>query len=578
MMGGKNTKANFQILDCTVRDGGYLNNWHFDKKMVKELYRSLSKTGVDIIELGFRNTVENSEAGPWHCVSEEMLEELVSGISGAAVGLMLDFDKADTKGIRRFDKSPVKIYRVACHKNKAVEAIRMCEDIKGKGYVTSIQLMGIVTYSQEDFDRVMKPLKESSLDYVYFADSYGSLLPQDISRYIKIFKQTGKKVGFHAHNGLQLAFANTLEAINNGIDIVDGTVYGMGRGAGNLPIEALITYLEKTLSHKKYNSMPVLDLIDRYFVALKHQLTWGYSLPYMLSGIFEVHPDYAKKIIDYHEYNMDDMVKVLEVVKGMAPVGFKTEIMERVINSGFVSSLGELEDSGHHNEQQLRRLINKYPLKYKDRHKDRDFLILANGPTLKEHKQDIDRFVKSYNPVVMGANYLGGLFKPDYHAFSNKKRFATYMEEVDRESALLLSTSFSERFIKDYTDRPYDRIVHLNRVSKNFEIKDDVITSNCRTISILMIAVAIVMGAKRIFIAGMDGYKSKENFLSKNVHFYRESDEAENFKLLMEKHNWNEMLLNGISSFLISQGKEGLHIITPTSHKYFYSSVYNWIK
>ena len=225
----------------------------------------------------------------------------------------------------------------------------------------------------------------------------------------------------------------------------------------------------------------------------------------------------------------------------------------------------------------MQNLRQGHTVTYEDRYKGRDFLILANGPTLKKYKDDIDEFAGEYDPVILGANYLGGLLVPHYHAFSNKKRFINYVDQVDERSKLLLSSSFDKEFIASYTKRDYETIVHLNRVSNHFSIKDGIITSNCRTVSILLIAVAIVMGAKRLFIAGMDGYKDKENFVSGGVHFYKESEEGENLRMLVEKHNWNEKVINSINSFLTLQNKEGLHIITPTSHKCFYNSVNNWI-
>lgn len=566
----------FEILDCTIRDGGYLNNWNFDKKMVREMCRNISKTGVDIVEIGFRNPPK-ADTGIWYCTPEKMIDSLAKETSQIKIALMVDYNAADLTLIPDAAGSLVEMYRVACHKDKVFNAIELCEKIKEKGYTTSIQLMGTVTYSEKELSDIIEPLARSSIDYVYFADSYGSLFPTDIKRYINKLGQTGKKIGFHAHNGLQLAFANTLEAINSGIDIVDGTVYGIGRGAGNLPLEVLLVYLEKTLNNKQYNSIPVLDLIDRYFMALKDSLKWGYVLPYMLSGIFEVHPTYAKQLVAAHEYSIDDMIKVLDLVKELEPVGFNKNIMDKIINSGFVSSVEELEDT-QHDEAELQQLLESYPVDCKDRHAGKDFLILANGPTLREYEKEINEFIKRHKPIVMGANYLGGLVHPDYHAFSNKKRFITYVDHVDKKSVLLISSNFDDNFIQEHTNRNYERIVHLNRVSGNFGIKDNVIMSNCRTISILLIAEAIILGAKRIFVAGMDGYKSKENFLSDNVHFYKESDEAETFKSLIRKHNWNETLLNSINAYLTKHNKDNLRIITPTSHTYFYDSIYNWIK
>jgi 4-hydroxy 2-oxovalerate aldolase len=178
----------------------------------------------------------------------------------------------------------------------------------------------------------------------------------------------------------------------------------------------------------------------------------------------------------------------------------------------------------------------------------------------------------------MGGNYLGGLFKPHYHAFSNKKRFIQYIDQVFPESQLLLSTIFDEDFIRDYTDRPFEWLVHLNRISSQFDVVDGVVTSTCRTISMLLVAIAIVMGAKRIFIAGMDGYKSKEAFISNKVHFYEEAAEsnreAKDFRTYLELHDWNDLMLQKINEYLSARNKEGVHIITPTNHKQFYSSRY----
>lgn len=564
----------FEILDCTIRDGGYLNNWHFDKKFARELYRNISRTGVDFIEIGFRN-IQEKDFGIWYSTPEELINEMFHAVSGAAIALMVDEDSVDLSHIPQAAGSLVKMYRITCHRDRVLAAINLADKIKAKGYKVSLQLMGIVSYVQDDFNQLIQPLKAAEVDYIYFADSYGSLLPQDIKKFIDWLKPTGKKIGFHAHNNLQLAFANTLEAIHNGIDIVDGTVYGMGRGAGNLPLEVLIIYLEKTLNSKRYNAIPALDLIDRYFIRLKGELKWGYNLPYMLSGATQVHPNYAKCLMDNYQYNMDDIAKILEIVKDMDPIGFNRTVLERLIQKGFASARTEKETS-EHDEEEVDRLATKFSVAYKNRHEGQDFLVLANGPSLKEYKKDINEFIETYRPIIIGANYLGGLLKPHYHAFSNKKRFVNYIDQVDPDSKLLLSSSLEEDFVRDYTDRDYEYLVHLNRLSSQFDIQRNIITSNCRTISILLIGVAIVMGANRIFIAGMDGYKNREIFLAHKTHFYQETAETEDFQALLDLHNWNERLLDNINSYLISNNKEGLHIITPTSHKSFYNSFLNW--
>jgi 4-hydroxy 2-oxovalerate aldolase len=564
----------FEILDCTIRDGGYLNNWNFDRKFVRELYRNLSRTGVDIIEIGFRH-FQKKDCGIWYSATEELLNEQFGDIHGASIALLVDQGEADLAAIPKAKDSLVSLYRVTAHKHTINGALKMCDQIKAKGYDVSLQLMGIVGYSPKDMKELVRPLKQSGVDYIYFADSYGSLFPQDIKAYIDWLRPTKKKIGFHSHNNLQLAFANTLEAIRCGIDIVDGTVYGMGRGAGNLPLEVLLIYLEKTLNHVKYNALPVLDLIDRYFITLNEEIKWGYNLPYMLSGLLEIHPNYAKALTDRKEHTAEDMVKVLETVKSLKTTGFSKETLDKVLESGMAKPV-EGQETEAATAKAVAKVSKKEKVVYKDRHKGRDFLILANGATLKEYKAEIDEFIRKNDPVVMGGNFLGGLFKPDYHGFSNRKRFMSYIDQVAPESKLLMSNSFDSKFVRDYTKRSFEPIVHLNRLSSHFDIKDGVITSNCRSVALLLVATAIVMGGRRIFIAGMDGYKSEENFRTNKLHFYDEEVETKNFRMLLELHNWNEKLLGSINDYLTAQGKDGLYIITPTSHKQFYKSIYNW--
>lgn len=162
---------------------------------------------------------------------------------------------------------------------------------------------------------------------------------------------------------------------------------------------------------------------------------------------------------------------------------------------------------------------------------------------------------------------------PHYHTFSNKRRFVDYIKTVHPDSHIMISSTFNERFIAKYTQRKYTFIQHTPNLILKFDIRDGIILNNCRTISVLSIAVAIVMGAERIFIVGMDGYKDINLFHGKDIHFYFEPEETKNIEMLMEKHNWNEILLKQINEYLIERGKNELVILTPTTHKSFYKNI-----
>lgn len=550
---------NIKILDCTIRDGGYLNNWQFDKKVVREVYRASSDAGVDIIELGFKSGEKffsREKYGTWRFCDEEEVREVTKGISGAKLGAMVDFGKIDISDILESDESMIDIIRVAVHKDKIPAAIRLIEQIKDKGYDTSLQMMGYSTFTGEEQKDVINLLENSQLDYAYIADSYGSILPFQIKDLFEpLLEIPGLKVGFHPHNNLQMAFANTLEAIDCGVHIIDGTIYGMGRGAGNLPIEILLSYLQQ-YNAKKYNVIPILHCIDKYFVNFEKNSKWGYQLPYMISGIFNSHPYYAKGLMDSREYTIDDVWDVLEKVKEKRPVGFSEELLNDIVSSTLTEE------------------VNDKPT-YINRHKDRDFLVLANGPNLKIYKDRIDDFIKNYNPTILGANYLGGVFIPHYHAFTNKRRFIDYISDVKESSKLLLSSTFKDDFIKNYTERDHEKLLHgFKKDDDGFKIIDGVIYSGYYTVSLLLIPVAHIMGAKRIFVVGMDGYR---DLTKKTVHFYHEKDETDSIKIELEKERKSAQLLNDIQNYLISNDLEAFHIITPTSYNSYYNDIESYL-
>ncbi len=570
-------KNHVQILDCTIRDGGYINNWHFDKKIVREIYRVLSKSGIDFVEIGFRGTekhFEKEKYGLWRFSHEEDIRDAIKNISGAKLALMADYGRIEIDDFCQARDSVVELIRVAAHKNDLKSAIIFLEQIKKKGYKVSLNVMGYTNYSESERNYLVDLLKETHLDYIYIADSYGSLFPDQIKPIFEpLLNIPNLNVGFHPHNSLQMAFANTLEAIRCGVHIVDCTIYGMGRAAGNLPTEIIVSFLERE-RRDRYNSIPVLNIIDRYFVSVQKENLWGYQLPYMLSGMFQCHPNYAKTLIDHREYTIEDIWKAMEYIKRRNPIGFSKTLLNNLINEGCIGSFGDVQKKKFSavSDKACLSTIKEHPeVYYINRHKNRDFLIMANGPSLKEYKSKIDKFIAKYDPIVLGANYLGGLFNPHYHAFNNKRRFTEYVDSVASESKLLIGQYIPDGMIREYTDRDYERIFYIDEFS-DFGIKKGVITTNCRTIAVLLLGVAIVMGAKRIFAAGMDGYMGVSDF-----HFYQEKDEKQEEGMIIERHRWCQKYIGQIDEYLNKHKKEGVHILTPTSYKSFYKGIENYI-
>ncbi|OGC04148.1 hypothetical protein A2276_06005 [candidate division WOR-1 bacterium RIFOXYA12_FULL_43_27] len=567
-------KTKIEILDCTIRDGGYVNCWDFDFMLARETYRALSKSGVDYVELGYHGTekyFDKNKYGAFRFCQTRLISDICSGINGARVALMVDHGKYELGDLFGYVGSPVKLIRSAFHKNNFKEALENLIKIKKMGFEVSANFMGFVSYSKKEIKELLSTLKDLPIDYAYVADTYGSMFPDQLAVIFEpLLEIKHVRWGFHPHNNLQMAFANSLAAIKAGAQIIDSSVFGMGRGAGNLPTEVMLAYLHRQ-QPDKYNVIPVLNLIDHYYNDLHKQCGWGYNLPYMLSGTYGCHPNYASNLVERKEYDIEDIWNIMEAITVQNPIGFKKELVDNVLRKGI---FGKKVNAGANANS---RLFNgdRPRVSYINRHKEKDFLILANGPTLKQFQSDIQAFIDKYKPVVMGGNYLGGMFMPDYHVFTNKRRFVDYVGSVAKKSKLMISQHLPKEMIADYVNRDYELIYYEDSMENAFAIQDGVISANCRTVAVLLAGVALVMGAKRIFIVGMDGYMATS---PKGIyHFYNEKNEAEQIDDLKEKHNWNLNYLKQIDSYMVEQGGEGLHIITPTNYKEFYKGLKNYL-
>lgn len=562
------------LLDCTPRDGGYLNEWFFEPKLVREVYRAVSKAGIDYFEIGFRGTEANfpsDKFGLWRRTPTELIRETLSGLSGAKLALMADYGKITPDDFEPADESPVSLVRIACHKHDLKASLELLQGWKAKGYEVSLNAMGTSGYTDAEMKELARMLAGSGVDFIYAADSYGSLYPHQIAGLMEpLMGLKGEmRIGFHPHNSLQMAFANSIAAIDAGADIVDSSIYGMGRGAGNLPTEIIVGYLQDRMPDK-FNAIPVLDVIDRYFTAMQREIGWGYTLPYMLSGLFECHPYFASRLVDMKEFTMEDIWRALTVVKRRDPVGFSQALVDEIVAHGISS------DSDVAGDEMATPSHAEGPVPYLNRHTGRDFLVLGNGPSLVQYRDQIAQFIEKHDPVVLGANFLDEMFVPDYHAFSNAKRLVSYVDTVSPDSKLMISEHIDPALVAEYTSREFEPIRFADSSVAEFGIDDDgVISANCRTVSVLLMGVAAVMGANRVFAVGMDGYLGvgeKGEWL-----FYHEAEEKEDEELVSAMHRANRRYITQIDAFLKARGGEGVHILTPTSYEGFYKGITNYI-
>lgn len=305
-----------KVVDCTLRDGGLVNDFFFTDEFVKELYQANIKAGVDYMEFGYKASKELFDVkkfGKWKFCDDKDIRAVVGdNKTDMKIAVMADVGRCDfRKDILNKKDSPIDLVRIATYINTIPAAIEMIEDCTKKGYETTVNIMAISKSNDADIDAALELLCQSSVGTVYLVDSYGSLYPEQARRladkYLEVAGKYGKKVGIHAHNNQQLAFANTAEVIIMGVSYLDATVSGLGRGCGNCPSELLLGYLK----NPKYRINPILKFVEKQIVPLRESgVVWGYDVPYLLTGILNQHPKTAiqfmkEKRLDYNDFYLE---------------------------------------------------------------------------------------------------------------------------------------------------------------------------------------------------------------------------------------------------------------------------------
>ncbi len=294
-------REQIKVLDCTIRDGGLINKHNFDLRFVREVYKAVSEAGVDYMEIGYKNSKEffsPKDYGAWKFCDDEDIKKAIDGIeSKTKISVMVDVGRVDLDDVKPADQSPVDVIRTATYVKDIDKAIFMCNHFADKGYETAINIMAISRDRGPELDEALHQIEqESKANVVNIVDSFGSLYQENIEHLVKKFKSIikTKEVGFHGHNSLQLAFSNTIEAIIHNANYLDATVYGIGRGSGNCPLELLIGFLK----NPKFDLRPILGLISKEFIPLREKMEWGYIIPYAIAGMLNEHPKDAIALRD----------------------------------------------------------------------------------------------------------------------------------------------------------------------------------------------------------------------------------------------------------------------------------------
>lgn len=466
-----------QILDCTLRDGGYQNNCLFGFENEKKIIKGLIEAGIDIIECGFFvNNIEYNLDSTRFTSLEQIKKIIPTRKEKRNFVVLADYGKFDSEKIPKYDGTSVDGFRIAFHKKDRFEAIKECKKVKNKGYKIFVQAMVSLSYSDEEFLDLIKKINVLEPYAFYIVDSFGVMKWKDLMRLFYLVEHNLKeniKIGFHSHNNMQLAYSNAQSLVNlhtNRDLIIDSSIYGMGRGAGNLNTELFVGYLNENIG-RKYDIKPLFIIIDEILNEFYQRSYWGYSLPNYLSASHNTHPNYASYLDDKKTLTVEAINDIFDLMDDEKRLSYDKEYIEELYLK--YMTMGKVQE--------------EHKVELKDKLKGKKVLLIAPGKSSAEEKVKIESFVSKENLISISVNfdYPG----TDYIFLSNLRRFREI--DVKKKNKCIVTSNIPADNV--YLQTQYSGL--LNTVEA---VRDNA--------GLMAVKFLINYGVKEIYLAGFDGY------------------------------------------------------------------------
>ncbi len=494
---------NIKILDCTLRDGGYYNNWDFSIDLINDYLKAMPIAGVDYVEIGFRSLYKSTFKGACAYTKDEFLEslkipkKLKVAVMVNASDLINHGTKDPIKNTKllfsRKKNSKVDLIRIAAHYHEIKKILKVIKFLKKYGYKVALNIMQIADRSDQEIKSISKDISKTSLDILYFADSMGSL---DIKKLLSIISNIKihwkKNLGIHTHDNMSRAAINTNVAINHGVNWVDGTITGMGRGPGNSKTEYLVIEYENMLS-KKVNIIPLLELIDNHFKPLMDKYKWGTNPFYFLAGMHGIHPTFIQTMLGNNRFSNKDILSSINHLKKSGGKKFNKDLLN----------------------PNNKIYVGKCPGKWSPKKdiSEKDVLIIGSGPKIIEYKNIIENYIIKNKPYVIALNTQKSINEKliNVRAICNALSLISDRNNYKKiKQTLVLPISRMSEEIKKFLK--FNKVLDfgLEVKQKKFEFKENYAILPNSLVASYALGIATSGKAKRILLAGFDGYPSDD--------------------------------------------------------------------
>ena len=500
---------NIQILDCTLRDGGFVNDWDFGMGSIVSIIGRLVKADIDIIEVGFIDNRRPYDFNRSIFPDTDSIKPIFKNLdTGSAIILgMIDFGTCPVEAITEQKDSVLDGIRVIFKKQHYREALEFCAEIKNKGYKIFVNPVSVTSYSDKEMIELIEKINDLVPDGVAIVDTYGLMHKQELLHYYDLLERnliTGIKIGYHAHNNFQLAYANSLELISLNSDrelIIDTSLFGMGKSAGNTCTELVAMHLNENYG-KNYDMYQLLEAIDVDISKEYAKKQWGYTLNHFVAASNDCHPDYVSALIGKKTLSVKAINEILAKINPANKLSFNKQLLETLYmeyQNKYIDDTGAYADLG-----------NQF--------KDREILIVAPGKSIETHKTEIQKFINDKKPVVITINFVDDNYLPDYVFMGNSKRYSQFFNKIYMSGCnakVICTSNISE------SNRKIDYTFNFNSL-----INDDCVIRDNTVL--MLIKILINMKIEKVYLAGFDGYAhdTVNNYPEEYIPFLYCNDEV----------------------------------------------------
>lgn len=485
-----------KILDCTLRDGGYINDWKFGRGVIIGIVSNLLQAHVDIIECGFIRQVEEDQDSSVYSSMHQLEKAIGFKKKGTSYAVMIEQHNYVSDLVSPRSDRSADLIRLTFRRNEWEAAKRTVEELQAKGYEVCIQPVGTASYDTQSLIKLIDDVNELNPYAFYLVDTLGLMYRHEMRKFFYIIDDSLKKniaLGFHSHNNLQMSFANAQEMVRlnrNRPLIIDSSCYGMGRGVGNLATELIADYINNNIE-QKYSLTPILNVVDRYLMPIYAQQRWGYDLPYFLSATFKCHPNYAAHLIKKETLSIEKIEKILSLI----PTEKRNEFDSDCIESLYLDMQSfHIDDNKSY--QELQRIIS-----------GREVIIVGPGSTISTHKKALNNSAEG--KAIISVNFIPANMKIDALFISNDKRLGTL--DLSKPNVIIATSNLKKEI---------DRAVFFDYASL---LGEGDASDNSGA---MLIRALKGCGVNKIYLAGFDGFDVDSSF-NYAVETYKKSIDYE---------------------------------------------------